>query len=174
MEQLVSHSEMYTLILSFTSLWIILSTYSAVFWKLTAKILFRMVGYLQKKCVGLHRWLCFMVNLVFAVLMMCGEHRRHCCSQSFCFSFVAVCYFSVLIIKMLSIYKLLLCILCMLCNLIFFLFLVIDLEYILILINSYRGTIPSVVRLYFSSECFGYSHGILLPMSENRDPCSAE
>lgn len=115
-----------------------------------------------------------MVNLVFAVLMMCGEHRRHCCSQSFCFSFVAICYFSVLIIKMLSIYKLLLCILCMLCNLIFFLFLVIDLEYILILINSYRGTIPSVVRLYFSSECFGCSLGILLLMSENIGPCSAE
>lgn len=114
-----------------------------------------------------------MVNLVFAVLMMCEEHRRHCCSQSFCFSFVAV-YFSELIIKMLSIYKLLLCILCMLCNLIFFLFLVIDLEYILILINSYRGTIPSVVRLYFSYECFGCSHGILLPMSENIGPCSAE
>lgn len=96
--------------------------------------------------------------LSFAVLMMCGEHRRHCYSQSFCFSFVVTC-FSVLIIKILSIYKLLLCILCMLCILtIFFFFLAIDLEYILILINSYRGTVSSVVRLHFSSECLGCSH----------------
>lgn len=36
----------------------------------------------------------------------------------------------------------------MLCNLAFF-FLVIDLEYIHILINSYRGTILYVVRLHF-------------------------
>lgn len=96
--------------------------------------------------------------LSLAVLMMCGEHGRHCYSQSFCFSFVVTCYFSVLVIKILFIYKLLLCNLCMLCIFTFFFFLATDLEYILILINSYRETVPSVVRLHFSSECFGCSH----------------
>lgn len=130
------------------------------FLKVNCKDIIQDGGIPTKWYVGLPSWLCFMVNLVsFAVLMMCREHRRHCCSQSFCFSFIAICSFSVLVIKTLSIYKLLLCILCMLCN--FALFLVIDLEYILILINSYRGTIPSVVRLYFSCECFGCRHGKL-------------
>lgn len=119
MEQLVSHSEMCTLICSFTFLWIILSTYSAVFWKLCQLKWFYSGWWNIPKiymCVGLHRLLCFIVNLLsFAMLMTCGAHWRHCYSRSFWFS-----YFSVLVWWLLSICKSLLCILCMLCNLPFF------------------------------------------------------
>lgn len=69
--------------------------------------------------------------------------------------------------------KLLLCILCMLCNLIFF-FKVTDLEYIHILINSYRGTILYVVRLYFSFECFGCSHEIFASDDKHIGPWITE
>lgn len=136
----------------FTFLWIILSTYSAVFWRL-CHLQWYYSGWWdipKNTYMGLHRFFCLVVNLLlFAVLMMCGMHGRHCCSQYFGF----FCSYFIILEHWLWRYYYLF-VNCYFvfyaCSVTWFFFLLVTgLEYILILINSHRGSVSYVVRLYF-------------------------